>query len=174
MIRTLTVSGNTGLFNEKQFIASDNESVEIKLEVKNEVRIGVYRLIIRHGNAQILRKDIKNGQTVVLTPQWVKWGGNSPIEFDLIFLNKDMSKVLNDNYQIEPLAVDTVDGDFKFSAYVQSLEDALSALDARYKELEKRVQEYETNGIILIEDEEKQEEPVVETFEQENEEEIEE
>lgn len=154
MERILTIKGSTGLFNEQQFVAADNESLEIKLRVTDETRIGVYRLIIRHGNAPILRHSLKNGQTVVLTPQWLKLGKNAPIEFELLFLNRDESMIINNNYQIEPLTVNIVGGEFIFSAYVQYLENTLKALDERYKILEKRVQEYETNGIILIEDEE--------------------
>lgn len=150
MERILTVSGGIGKFDSPEFITSTEESLSIKLVVKNEVREGVYRVLFKHGNADIIEKQIKPNQTMVLFPSWIKKGGNAPIEISMYFLTRDCAKIVNDNYQIEPLSVNTIEGNFEYSSLVQALIHRFDRLENRFVELEKRVQEYETNGIELI------------------------
>jgi hypothetical protein len=160
--RVLTVTGGVGLYDSPKFITAEDESLEIKLVVEREYRQGLFRFVLRHGNAPIIEKQIKNGQSIVLTPKWIKAGKNNPIEIDLYFLTRDCTKLLNDNYQIEPLYVEKLEATFEYTASVQALEEKFKDLEKRYAILQKRVEEYEKNGIELVPEEEVQEEKIEE------------
>ena len=153
MERILTIKGSVGKFDVPHFLSADNEGVTVTLSTPEETRIGVYRLVIRHGNAEILNKSIRSGQTVYLSPEWIKSGGNENVEFSLILVSQDGARIIKDNYKIEPLKIESVNGNFAFCALVQSLADGQKRLEERFSALEKRVEEYETNGIELISEE---------------------
>lgn len=153
MERILTIKGSVGKFDVPYFAASDNEGVTVTLSTPEETRIGVYRLVIKHGNAEILNKSIRSGQSIHLTSEWLKSGKNENIEFSLILVSQDGARVIKDNYKIEPLKIESVDGNFSFCSWVEAMAKRCEELDKRFLELKKRVEEYEKNGIELISEE---------------------
>ena len=92
---------------------------------------------------------LAKAEPIELTSEWLKINDEN-IEFSLVFLNKACTAVLKDDYLIEPLQMERIDGNFNFTAIVQNFEARLKALERLYPQLEKRVEEYETNGIELI------------------------
>jgi hypothetical protein len=153
MERVLTIKGSVGKFDVPHFLSSDNEGVTITLSTPEETRIGVYRLVVRHGNAEILNKSIRSGQTVYLSPEWIKSGGNENVEFSLILVSQDGARIIKDNYKIEPLKIESVNGNFSFCSWVEAMAKRCEELDKRFLILQKRVEEYEKNGIELISEE---------------------
>lgn len=153
MERILTIKGSVGKFDVPYFVASDNEGITITLSTPEETRIGIYRLVIRHGNAEILNKSIRSGQSIHLTSEWLKLGEDENVEFSLMFVSQDGARIIKDNYKIEPLKVESVNGNFSFCSWVDSIVKRCEELDKRFLELKKRVEEYEKNGIELISEE---------------------
>ena len=134
MERVIKLNGKTGLFDIPSFILSDNEVLNIKLQ-PNEIRIGRYALTIKCGDktrTEILAKD----KTVLIVPEWIQQGKSNILEFSLKLLNLAQSAVIRDGYEIEPLRIERIDGDFSFTALVQNLH-------ARQDEHNKRIEQLE-------------------------------
>jgi hypothetical protein len=137
MERIIKLNGKTGLFDIPSFLLSDNEVLNVKLQT-SEIRIGRYALTVKCGNekkTEILGKD----RTVLITPEWIKRGTSNILEFSLKLLNLSQSAVIRDGYEIEPLRVEYLDGDFEFTALVQNLHARQDEQHARLKKLEEIV-----------------------------------
>ena len=144
MERKITINGRTGLFDIPSFLLSENESLKIKIGLTNEFRVGRFRVIVRHGERKktfTLAKD----EPIELTSEWLKQSGEN-IEFSLVFLNKTATAVLKDDYEIEPLKMETIGGNFSFTAQVQEFmakqkqqDDCISDLKKELAEVKKIV-----------------------------------
>ena len=147
MIRTITIKGRTGLFDVPSFLLSENDDLKIKFDFKDELRVGRFRVVVRHGEEKQVFTLAKT-EPIELRAEWLK---NSPenVEFSLVLLNATETAVIKDDYQIEPLKLETVDGNFTFSGLVQKLVERQDAQERALSLLAKRVEEYETNGIEL-------------------------
>lgn len=154
MIRILNIKGREGRFDEPSFIISENENLIIKVVLVDERRVNRFRLIVKHGNLQKTVTLAKN-ESVEFSPDWLKENAEN-LEFSLMYLNPSESAVIKDDYHIEPLKLQTLEGNFIFSAIVQDFEKRLSEQERRFKNLEKRVQEYETNGVTLTPEEDEE------------------
>lgn len=151
MERKITIKGRTGIFDFPSFLLSENESLKIKLDLTDEFRVGRFRFVVRHGEQKktfTLAKD----EPIELLPEWLKQSGEN-LEFSLVFLNETATAVLKDDYEIEPLKMETIDGNFAFTAQVQEFIAKQKQQDERLAALEKRVEEYETNGVELVPEE---------------------
>ena len=147
MIRTLTIKGRQGRFDEPTFILSENQSLKISVVAKDEPTLNKFKLTVRHGNMQktfTLSKDM----VAVLTPEWL-YANTENLEFSLAFLDMKESIVLKDDYEIEPLKIQNIDGNFTFSAEVQRLIAWQEQHGKDLEELMTRFDRYESNGVNL-------------------------
>lgn len=148
MIRTVTIEGRTGLFSVPSFFISDNESLEIKFEFKDEIRRGRYRVVVRHGT---LKKTFSFARTdtIELSADWLKKNAEN-VEFSLVMLNATETEVIKDDYQVEPLKLETLDGNFVFTAVVQSILDKQREMDEKLNEIISKLIDFEENGVPLV------------------------
>ena len=147
MIRTLTIKGRQGRFDEPTFILSENQSLKISVVAKDEPTLNKFKLTVRHGNMQktfTLSKDM----VAVLSPEWLN-ANTENLEFSLAFLDMKESIVLKDDYEIEPLKIQNIDGNFTFSAEVQRLIAWQEQHGKDLEELMTRFDRYESNGVNL-------------------------
>ena len=147
MIRTLTIKGRQGRFDEPTFILSENQSLKISVVAKDEPTLNKFKLTVRHGNMQktfTLSKDM----VAVLSPEWLN-ANTENLEFSLAFLDMKESIVLKDDYEIEPLKIQNIDGNFTFSAEVQRLSAWQEQHGKDLEELMTRFDRYESNGVNL-------------------------
>lgn len=147
MTRVLTIKGRTGLFDIPSFILAENESLKIKLLFVDEIRVRSFRLTVRHGT-HISTFILSRREIVELSPELLKESGEN-LDFSLALLDATGSAVIKDDYQIEPLKIEKVGGNFEFVAVVQELVAKQAEQDARMDELEKRISEFEESGVPL-------------------------
>jgi hypothetical protein len=146
MKRKITLKGRVGMFDVPTFSISDNDLLTIDVEIPKEIRLCKYRLCVRHG---ALKKifTLYKGMSVALEPDWLK-ANQENLEFSLALLN-DKDKVVKDDYQIEPLKMETQEGNFIFSARVQALIDWQKQHERKLEELERRFSQYEHSGVTI-------------------------
>lgn len=146
MKRKITIKGRTGLFDIPSFVVVENDVLNIIVDIPDEIRVYKYRLVIRHGN---LKKTftLYKGMTAMLEPDWLN-ANNENLEFAFALLD-DRDRVIKDDYQIEPLKMETLEGDFKFSAQVQALMKWQEEHGKKLAELEARFSTYENSGVNL-------------------------
>lgn len=147
MIRTITIKGRTGLFDVPSFLLSENDDLKIKFDFKDELRVGRFRVVVRHGEEKQVF-TLAKAEPIELRAEWLK-NSSENVEFSLVMLNATETAVIKDDYQIEPLKLETVDGNFTFSGLVQKLVERQEEQERALSLLTKRVEEYETNGIEL-------------------------
>ena len=147
MIRTLTLKGRQGRFDEPTFILSENQSLKISVVAKDEPLLNKYKLTARHGN---LVKTFTLSKEMVATfpPEWLSANAEN-IEFSLALLDNKERIVLKDDFEIEPLKIVNLDGNFTFSAEVQRLIAWQEEHGKALEELKKRFDHYENNGVSL-------------------------
>ncbi|MBQ8406922.1 MAG: hypothetical protein IJY38_03285 [Clostridia bacterium] len=150
-MRTLTIVGDEGRFDEPSFTLSENANLELKI-VFTESRIGTYHLLVKNG-VHTLDFKVKDGATIAIPSLWLK--GCKELEFSLAFRNRTDTVTFKNDYQIEPLKVKKVDGDFSFTGKVQALEnrvlkveEQMQTLALSQSELTERMDGYETDGIM--------------------------
>ncbi|MBQ7912898.1 MAG: hypothetical protein IJ308_04020 [Clostridia bacterium] len=160
MKRTITIKGREGRFDEPSFLISDNESLTIKFSFPSEIRTRRYRVVIRHGAASKMTVTLGEERSVTLSPEWLKEGGTEPVEFSLVYLNANATAVIKDDYLIEPLKIQRVDGNFAYTAVISDLCEKVAVLEDLYrKELAAKekilveLKEYVDNGAELVPEE---------------------
>ena len=149
MIRTLTVKGRTGLFDTPSFLVSENESLTIKIKIVDEIRVGKFRLIVKHGEHS-KQYTLDKTDEITLNPVWLKMSGEN-LEFSLVFVDASETQVLKNDYQIEPLKLETINGNFMFTAWLQEIERKQKELDERLILAEEKLKAYESEGVPLVE-----------------------
>lgn len=148
MTRILKIKGREGLFDTPSFLLAENENLKIKCDLSDEIRVGRFRLVVRHGEWRKVFSLAKS-DTIELSSDWLKQSAEN-LNFSLVFLNATESAVIKDDYQIEPLKIETLDGNFTFTATVQEILSRLDAQDGRMAGLEEKLKEYEDNGVPLV------------------------
>ena len=148
MTRILTIDGRTGLFDSPSFLLSENESLKIKLHFKDEILTGRFRLVVKQGEFKKTFSLSKN-EEIELLPAWLTKGGES-LEFSLVFLNATETAVIKDDYQIEPLKLETVNGNFVFSALVQNIIAEQKRQAEILSEMQEKLNQYEDEGVPVV------------------------
>ena len=148
MTRILTIDGRTGLFDFPSFLLSENESLKIKLRFKDEIRTGRFRLVVKQGEFKKTFSLSKN-EEIELSPAWLTKGGEN-LEFSLVFCNATETAVIKDDYQIEPLKLETVNGNFVFSALVQEIIAEQKRQAEILSEMQEKLNQYEDEGVPVV------------------------
>lgn len=147
MTRTLKLKGRTGLFDVPSFIVTENEVLKIRIQ-SDEPRKGRFRLTIRHGNLK-RTYTLSKGETIELSPEWLKENAEN-LDFSLAFLDPAETYVVKDDYQIEPLKMETLDGNFTFTAQVQEILRRQDEQEEMIHIIKEKLEDYEENGVPLI------------------------
>lgn len=145
MKRILKLKGRTGLFDTPSFLLSANEELIIKCDFADEIRVGKFRLIVKHGEKK-KTFSLSKSDCVVLSPDWLNENAEN-LEFSLVLLNTVENAVIKDDYQIEPLKIETVNGNFSYTAVLQEIIRRQDEQDKKMQELEERLNEYDDNGV---------------------------
>lgn len=155
MKRIITVNSREGRFFEPSFILSENEDLEIVFRFPNEIRVGRYRVVVKHGKNK-RTYTLGDEKTIVLPAQWLKENGTENVEFSLAFLNLSETAVIKDDYLIEPLKIQNIDGNFAFTPIIADLLDRTERLQKLYeeelaakKEIFEKLKGYVDNGIEI-------------------------
>lgn len=148
MKRVLTVKDRTGTFDIPSFLMTENDSLQIKLEIKNELRLGRFRLVVRHGE-QKRAFTLSQDETIELCSGWLSKSTEN-LEFSLVYLNATETAVLKDDYMIEPLKMESINGNFAFTALLQEIETRQNEQERRIVALEEKIKEYENEGVPLV------------------------
>lgn len=158
MERVLTIDARGGLFDRSSFCITENETLRITVKLA-ESRVGYYHLIVKHGKAKRLNYGFKPRRELImeLPPEWLNDGGVEDVEFSLVLRNGADTVTLKDDYKIEPLHVEKIEGNFSFSAAVTTLEKAFSeivelvnGIDTRVKANEEKLKEFEDEGVPIF------------------------
>lgn len=147
MTRVLKIKGRTGLFDTPSFLVSENEELNIKVEIVGEIRIGKYRLSVKHGKEQ-KQFSLSKSDKITLTPEFLKNNAEN-LEFSLLFLNTTETEVIKNDYQIEPLKLENANGNFEFTAIMQEFERKQKELEQRLLVAEELIKSYENDGVPL-------------------------
>lgn len=147
MLRTLTVKGNLGTFDESTFLLAENESLRIRVNFADSVRVNRFRVVVRHGLAQEQVFTLRNGQTIDLSAQWLNDGGTEDVEFSLLYLNANETAVIKEDFVIEPLRVEKINGVFALAPFLRQILAVQEDMLARISNLEEKLQAYEDNGV---------------------------
>lgn len=135
MKRTITIRGRTGRYDVPSFVLVQNEPLKLCFAAE-ELTSGVYRAIITHGNAPKINISLAIEKSVTLSPEWLAKGNTEPVQVVLQLLDPAQSKVIKNDFYIEPLTMIKDDeGGFEATA-------EMSAQSERISDLEKTVQEY--------------------------------
>ena len=146
MKRVLTIKGRTGLFDIPSFTLAKNEDLFLSVEIPDETRVGAFRLIVAHDkkeNAYLLDGEIK------IPNEWIN-KDEGDLYFSLVFLNPTETKVIKDDYKIEPLKYEHINGNFAFSAHVQKIQAYLDEICTRLTGVESRVDKLTDEGVPLL------------------------
>lgn len=155
MERTITITGRTGLFDIPSFLFSENEDLSIRFDFKNEIRFKRFRVVVKHG-AQKYAFTLAKREAIKLPAEWLKLSEEN-LEFSLLLLNDKETAVIKSDYQIEPLKMEKIDGNFSFTATVQDIYARLDKMGAdlsttneRMAKAEAKLKEFEDEGVPLI------------------------
>ena len=150
MTRRLTIKGRTGLFNIPSFLLSENDDLTIHIEMQGEVRVGKYRIVVKQGKKKKVF-TLKQNNEITLSAEWLNLEDSTEnLEFSLVLLDLDETKVIKDDYNIEPLKVERISGNFAFTAKVQAFEERQAAFEKMLAEFGERISKFEDEGVSLI------------------------
>ena len=131
MKRTITLTGRTGRLDVPSFTLAENETLTVTFNIVNEIRVGRYIVVVRHGSALKKTFALSSDNSIDLSAEWLTAGGTEPGTLKL-----------KDDYCIEPLIVTAQDGNWTATAELQKLEteitelkQTVSALSAGYETL---------------------------------------
>lgn len=155
MERTITIRGRTGLFDIPSFLFSKNENLLIHFDFKDEKRLRYFRVVVRHGDHRATY-TLSKTEPIEISSKWLQLNAEN-LEFSLVMLNESKTAVIKSDYQIEPLKMESIDGNFRFSAMVQELtvkqqqlETAFAEIKERMVKAENKLKEFEDNGVPLL------------------------
>lgn len=149
MKRILTIKGRMGRFDEPSFLLAENEPLCVLFYFPEEIRIGNYLVVARHGNASKKTFTLGEDKLVKLSADWLQQGGTENVEFSLCLTNQKGTRIVKDDYMIEPLKIQNVDGNFIATATIFEMEKRQAVLEEKVLALEERVAEYENGGTEL-------------------------
>lgn len=147
MTRVLTIKGRTGLFDNPSFLLSENESLKIKVVIKGETRVGCFRFCVKQGKHEKVY-SLKKTDEIELHPIWIKQSAEN-LEFSLLFLNETETEILKNDYQIEPLKLENVNGNYAYTSILQEVIEKQKTLDKRLLIAEEKIRSFEDNGVPL-------------------------
>lgn len=148
MTRVLTIKGRTGFFDNPSFLLSENESLKIKVVIKDEIRVGCFRFCVRHGTHEKVY-SLKNEEEIELHPIWLKQSAEN-LEFSLVFLNATETEILKNDYQIEPLKLENIHGNYVYTSILQEIIQKQKDLEERLFNAEEKLNSFEDNGVPLV------------------------
>ena len=146
MKRELTIKGRTGLFDVPSFTLAKYEDLIISVNIIEETRLGAFRLSVRHDNKE---EVYRVGEDIVIPNAWIN-KDEGDLYFSLLFLNPNQTRVIKDDYKIEPLKYERINGNFEFSAQVQKIQEYLNAFGVRLNEVMERLEKLTDEGIPLL------------------------
>ena len=119
MNRKIIFKGSEGRFDVPFFTLSDNENLQIKIELPI-VQNRVYYFVARHGKA--LKRVALTGNLIVELPaDWLKQGGTEPILCELELRDRS-GVVVYKKYNVEPLEIKEAEVGTEYFAAVQAVE----------------------------------------------------
>ncbi len=154
MIRTIKVKGRTGRFDSPSFLWTENETLTIEFEIA-ESRVGRYVAVVTCGT-QKKTVYLSNDTTVDISPEFIQEGEFNPVSVLLEFRNKQGDRVIIPNdpakggFFIEPLYIERVTENTTAIGWLTKIETALAELRARQDETEKKLQQFEDEGVPLL------------------------
>ena len=146
MKRVLTVKGRTGLFDIPSFTLAKDEDLILSVNIVDETRLGCFRLAVKHDNKEevyLVSKDI------FIPNAWVN-NDEGDLYFSLVFLDYTQTKVIKDDYKIEPLKYERINGNFEFSSQVQKIQAYMESMNERLCDILTRVDKLTNEGIPLL------------------------
>lgn len=157
MIRTITIRGRTGRYDVPSFVLTQNEPLKLCFAAE-ELTSGVYRAIITHGNAPKIDVSLAVEKSVTLSPEWLAKGNTEPVQVVLQLLDPAQSKVIKNDFYIEPLVVVSDGaGGYKAtaemtaqSARILAIERIVAAYGAKLESFEKQLKDYIDNGAEIF------------------------
>lgn len=154
MKRIIKFTGRTGRFDVPSFLLTENEDLQLAFE-SSELRKGKHVVTVKHGK-QTKTVYLTKDETIDLTAEWLKEGGEEPLEVFLEFRTLDGSRVIvpsgaeNGGYVIEPLQIERVDNSFTAIGWMSKIEEQISAVNDRLNGISARLAEFEDNGVPLF------------------------
>ena len=104
MKRTITIRGRTGRYDVPSFVLAQNETLQLCFAFE-ETSSGVFRAILTHGNAPKIIVSLATEKSITITPEWILKGNTEPVCVTLQMLDPAQSKVIKNDYYIEPLTM---------------------------------------------------------------------
>ena len=133
MNRKIIFNGREGRFDVPFFTLSDNESLQIEIDLP-QAQNGVYYFVARRGKA-LKRVALTGGVLVAeLTADWLNQGGLEPIICE-IELRDRSGMVVYEKYNVEPLEIKESEVGTEYFAAVQAVERENAALRTELGEI---------------------------------------
>ena len=143
MLRTVNFTGRTGRFDVPSFLWTENENLEIKLDVQT-FKQGVFVAVVKHGKSTFTRR-LDEDKTIFLTSDMLKENGDSQLEILLELRTLDATRVIipngkeNGGYFIEPLLIEHVDTTFTAVGWLTRIENGMHEMALQIEELQETV-----------------------------------
>lgn len=119
MNRKIIFTGREGRFDVPFFTLSDNESLQIEIDLP-KAQNGIYYFTARHGKA-LKRVALVGNLIVELPSDWLKQGGIEPILCELEIRDRS-GVVVYKKYNVEPLEIKESEAGTEYFAAVQAIE----------------------------------------------------
>ena len=129
MERTITMRGRTGRLDVPSFLLTENEDLQVRFDIQDECKGARYYVTVKHGTAQRQTFLLPQDKTLALSAEWIRQGGNAPIEFSMEMKNYLGNVTIRNDYEIEPLLLIETDGEYYTTGAVQALEKRVEALE---------------------------------------------
>lgn len=154
MIRIIKVKGRTGRFDTPSFLWTENETLTLKFEIA-EARVGRYVAVVQCGTQKKTVYFSKN-TTIDVLPEFIQKGEFNPVSVLLEFRTTQGDRVIISNdpakggFFIEPLYIERVEGNTTAIAWLTKIESELAELRTRQEETEKKLRQFEDEGVPIF------------------------
>lgn len=157
MKRTITIRGRTGRYDVPSFVLVQNEPLKLCFAAE-ELTSGIYRAVITHGNAPKINISLAVEKSVTLSPEWLAKGNTEPVQVVLQLLDPAQSKVIKNDFYIEPLTMIKDDeGGYEATAEmsvqaerISDLEKTVQEYGKKLEELQEKLKDYIDNGTEIF------------------------
>ena len=154
MKRTITILGRTGRLDVPSFPITENENLLVQFDIQAECKSARYYVTVKHGTAHKQTFLLPQDKTLALSAEWIRQGGNAPIEFSMDMKNYLGNVTIRNDYEIEPLLLIETDGEYYATGAVQALEERVAALEqalqneiAVKEEILAKFEDFADNGV---------------------------
>lgn len=143
MERKLIFTGKTGRWDVPSFVWTENENLRIVFDTQ-ETRVGRYYASIRCGK-RLMEVSLGNAMTAEVGAEFIKNGEYEPLQVSLEFRALSGSGVIvpsdpkRGGYFVEPLRIERVEESATAVAWLQELEEKISAINARVDTIDEKV-----------------------------------